>query len=335
MSKAKKLHDKKALAKKHTQKVEKHLPHMMSQVKDVRTSLTSSIKIQRNSIGYTGNQNMNMSSQVLHLVEPKSYSEEQMHNKSNGQLRIIETPLPRKSDISQLRKIEIGIPPMTFDQQTQTSMSNSDSANISVLYDNQTQLNNEIGQLHNIIEQYGAKLESMQRTINALQNRGYQKTSSTEEEQDLFQTMEIDQSMQSMNMSNSHNGSVLRETNRYEDRRSSSASKRPGTPFANYSPTPAPNQHRPPSPPVQGDTAASDMIPIGSGKTLIPRHTYNQIKWNSYSFATRKLLMSVFPRRYYFLIKHYLNFSIKNVPTQLLHNLNRYSFTIKILLEMQ
>lgn len=301
MSKAKKLHDKKALAKKLTQKIEKHSPHILSQVKDMRTSISSSIKVQRNSVGFTGSQNMNLSSQVLHLVEPKSYMEDPMHNKSNGQLRIIETPLPRKPEISQIRKIDMVIPPMTFDQQTQTSMANSDYANISVLYDNQNQLNTEIGHLHNIIEQYGTKMESMQRTINALLNRGYQKTSSTEEEHDHFQSMEIDQSMQSLNMSNSHNGSILRDANRYEDRRSSSAGKRPGTPFANYSPTMAPNQQRPPSPPVQGDTAASDMIPIGSGKTLIPRHTYNQIKWNSYSFATRKLLMSVFPRRYDYL----------------------------------
>lgn len=265
MSKAKKLHDNKTLAKKQTQKVEKHSPHIISQVKDMRSSISSTIKIQRNSIGYTGHQNMNFNPQVLHLAEPRSYMEEQMHNKSNGQLRIIETPQPRKLEIPQLRKIEYAIPPMTFDQQTQTSMSNSDSANISVLYDNQNQLNAEIGHLHNIIEQYGAKMDSMQRTINALQNRDYQKTSSTEEEHDSFQTMEIDQNMQSMSMTNSHNGSILRDTNRYEDRRISSASKRPGTPFANnYSPPMAPNQQRPPSPPVQGDTAASDMVNVHS-----------------------------------------------------------------------
>ncbi|GBP30564.1 Protein insensitive [Eumeta japonica] len=45
------------------------------------------------------------------------------------------------------------------------------------------------------------------------------------------------------------------------------------------------------------ETNGSDMIPIGSGKTFVPRHILEQIDWNSYTMATRKLLMALFPRR--------------------------------------
>lgn len=47
------------------------------------------------------------------------------------------------------------------------------------------------------------------------------------------------------------------------------------------------------------------QVPIGSGKTLIPRHIYNQIQWSSYTQATRKLLMAVFPRKYVVYILNY------------------------------
>ncbi|XP_044253162.1 uncharacterized protein LOC123004113 [Tribolium madens] len=38
------------------------------------------------------------------------------------------------------------------------------------------------------------------------------------------------------------------------------------------------------------------MVQIGSGGTKIPRQVYNSIKWASYSAATRKLLITLFPR---------------------------------------
>lgn len=40
------------------------------------------------------------------------------------------------------------------------------------------------------------------------------------------------------------------------------------------------------------------QIPIGSGKTLVPRDKFRRIKWTSYTVATRGLLLAVFPRRY-------------------------------------
>ncbi|CAG9112121.1 unnamed protein product [Plutella xylostella] len=45
------------------------------------------------------------------------------------------------------------------------------------------------------------------------------------------------------------------------------------------------------------DPEFDEMVSIGIGKTLVPKHILNQIDWNSYTMATRKLLMSVFPRR--------------------------------------
>ncbi|GBP98028.1 Protein insensitive [Eumeta japonica] len=39
------------------------------------------------------------------------------------------------------------------------------------------------------------------------------------------------------------------------------------------------------------------VVPIGSGKTLVPKEVYSKINWKSYTMATRKLLMAVFSRR--------------------------------------
>ncbi|EFA07785.1 hypothetical protein TcasGA2_TC005343 [Tribolium castaneum] len=41
---------------------------------------------------------------------------------------------------------------------------------------------------------------------------------------------------------------------------------------------------------------SKQMVQIGSGGTKIPRQVYNSIKWASYSAATRKLLITLFPR---------------------------------------
>lgn len=38
------------------------------------------------------------------------------------------------------------------------------------------------------------------------------------------------------------------------------------------------------------------MVPIGSGRTLVSKTMYDKINWKSYTMATRKLLMAVFPR---------------------------------------
>ena len=40
----------------------------------------------------------------------------------------------------------------------------------------------------------------------------------------------------------------------------------------------------------------SDIVHIGMNKTVIPLHIMRSIKWSSHTAATRKLLMSVFPR---------------------------------------
>ncbi|KAL0821882.1 hypothetical protein ABMA28_005283 [Loxostege sticticalis] len=39
------------------------------------------------------------------------------------------------------------------------------------------------------------------------------------------------------------------------------------------------------------------LVAIGSGKTLIPKDKFRKIKWNSYTVATRGLLLAAFPRR--------------------------------------
>ncbi|KAJ3645451.1 hypothetical protein Zmor_023106 [Zophobas morio] len=41
---------------------------------------------------------------------------------------------------------------------------------------------------------------------------------------------------------------------------------------------------------------SKQMVQIGSGGTKIPRQVYNSITWTSYSSATRKLLITLFPR---------------------------------------
>ncbi|KAH0815622.1 hypothetical protein GEV33_007169 [Tenebrio molitor] len=41
---------------------------------------------------------------------------------------------------------------------------------------------------------------------------------------------------------------------------------------------------------------SKQMVQIGSGGTKISRHVYSSIKWASYSAATRKLLITLFPR---------------------------------------
>ncbi|GBP77636.1 Protein insensitive [Eumeta japonica] len=40
-----------------------------------------------------------------------------------------------------------------------------------------------------------------------------------------------------------------------------------------------------------------EMVPIGTGITLVPKEVYSKINWKSYTMATRKLLMAVFSRR--------------------------------------
>ncbi|KAF9411275.1 hypothetical protein HW555_009889 [Spodoptera exigua] len=39
------------------------------------------------------------------------------------------------------------------------------------------------------------------------------------------------------------------------------------------------------------------MMPIGSGRTLVPQRKFRKVKWTSYTVATRTLLVAVFPRR--------------------------------------
>ncbi|XP_011547814.3 uncharacterized protein LOC105380030 [Plutella xylostella] len=49
--------------------------------------------------------------------------------------------------------------------------------------------------------------------------------------------------------------------------------------------------------PAHASIINDEMVPIGSGKTMVPKYVYSKIKWDSYTAATRKLLMTVFPRR--------------------------------------
>lgn len=48
--------------------------------------------------------------------------------------------------------------------------------------------------------------------------------------------------------------------------------------------------------PWESETYPNDMVPIGSGKTLVPLHVMNQINWTSHSNATRRLMMALFNR---------------------------------------
>lgn len=49
--------------------------------------------------------------------------------------------------------------------------------------------------------------------------------------------------------------------------------------------------------PSMNEDDSFDMIPIGPGRTLVSRHVYQSIDWNSHTGATRKLLMEMFPRK--------------------------------------
>ncbi|XP_035438405.2 protein insensitive isoform X2 [Spodoptera frugiperda] len=44
------------------------------------------------------------------------------------------------------------------------------------------------------------------------------------------------------------------------------------------------------------NNATTKMVPIGSGKTMVPLRRYLRVKWDSYTVATRTLLRAVFPR---------------------------------------
>ncbi|KAI5638423.1 BEN domain-containing protein [Phthorimaea operculella] len=42
---------------------------------------------------------------------------------------------------------------------------------------------------------------------------------------------------------------------------------------------------------------SDDMVPIGSGKAVVPARLLNELNWGSYSSVTRRLLQAIFPRK--------------------------------------
>ncbi|XP_041982198.1 uncharacterized protein LOC121735428 isoform X1 [Aricia agestis] len=48
--------------------------------------------------------------------------------------------------------------------------------------------------------------------------------------------------------------------------------------------------------PVTPAKNKENMVAIGSGRTLIPKHVYDSLDWNSYTSVTRKLLQATFTR---------------------------------------
>ncbi|XP_077290942.1 uncharacterized protein LOC143914556 [Arctopsyche grandis] len=196
---------------------------------------------------------------------------------------------------------KVQAPPMTFDQQTQTTSTGFDEKTFHILLENQKLLRSEMISLYKTLNDMKKQMDLMQNTTNIVNtvNNTYADVLSSRVE-----VPPVDTSPYDFTEGNEDNVTVLKESNSICIEVPSS--EQWNTPMPNYKFEEIPNSPKvkktskgvvSSTPNYPESNKCLEMVPIGSGKTLVPYHIYSQINWNSYSFATRKLLMAVFPRR--------------------------------------